>query len=1071
VSRTLKFNDVLYFIDETVSDVASIVSAIPASADTKIIASDEDGVAQILAALAGKRDISAIHLVSHGRPGTIVLGAGVIDTTTLATRAEDFIAIGRALASDADLLIYGCNVAEGEGGKAFLAQLADLTGANVAASETPTGAAHLGGDWNLDVRLRSVQAPLLNIPSYAGVLAAPVIGGLSPIAYTEDGAPQTLGSGVTFSGGLGYAGGSITFGVSGSTSDDQLTLFSDGDPNVAGAITVDGSGNVYHGNGAGSDLIGTVDATNNGQDGQPLTIHLIGTSTGAISNPSFEGSTNGWTIENSRVILGTTVINGRVAPVDLTAPANSTNGAGGGIDNGGIESMTYNNELATDQHTDGNSSLRLFLSGQTSDGYDVVHGPSAYSNTFAAQAGDVFAFDWRAAAGGDAYDAFGYLMNADTGEFVRVLDVTGANDAGESDWASQKVTVPETGNWFFVFVAGTYDFTGGRAVGGSLYIDNFSVERSPVDDSVLTALAGNVQYQNTSDTPPDASRTLTVEVADGAGDKETASTTVDITPVDDGPSGAVTVAGDPIEGAVLTATDNVTDPEGIVSSNYQWQRQQPDGTWVDITSATGANYTLTQDDVGRPVRAVLRYIDGDGTSDEVESTPTVPVANVDDAPSGGVDVAGEPTQGKVLTATNDVVDPDGIDPSSVAYQWQRQQPDGTWVNIIGATGANYALTQDDVDAGHVRAVLTYTDLGGKSEQIAGNAIPVANANDAPTGTVTITGEAREGQLLTAAVDTLADEDGLGELTYQWMADGVVIQGATGTTLTLTPDQVGKAITVVVSYTDGYGTPESVTSPASSVVLNGNAGDDQFSGGPGDDQLLGGTGDDELYGYSGRDRLFGEAGNDTIDGGADNDTIDGGSGDDHLFGNSGKDRLYGNEGRDKLLGGASNDTISGGADDDTIDGGSSNDRLYGDSGNDALKGGSGNDWIVGGLGRDKLYGGSGADVFDFNSAQESRVGSQRDVISDFQSGRDLIDLRGIDASELRKGNQAFTWSCMDMAFVNPNEADASLLKTGFTGKAGQLRYDRGILMGDTDGDRKADFQIKVVGNFSIGDLLL
>jgi Ca2+-binding RTX toxin-like protein len=137
----------------------------------------------------------------------------------------------------------------------------------------------------------------------------------------------------------------------------------------------------------------------------------------------------------------------------------------------------------------------------------------------------------------------------------------------------------------------------------------------------------------------------------------------------------------------------------------------------------------------------------------------------------------------------------------------------------------------------------------------------------------------------------------------------------------------------------------------------------------------------------------------------------------------------------------------------------------------LKGGSGNDWIVGGLGRDKLYGGSGADVFDFNSAQESRVGSQRDVIYDFQSGRDLIDLRGIDANELRKGNQAFTWSCADVAFVTLGESDSAFLKAGFTGKAGQLRYANGILMGDTDGDRKADFQIKIVGHFSSGDLLL
>jgi Ca2+-binding RTX toxin-like protein len=1033
-----------------------------------------DGLEHILAALVGTRDLSAIHLVSHGRPGAIVLGERVIDTASLTTRAEDFVAIGRALAPDADLLIYGCNVAEGEAGKAFLTQLADLTGANVAASDTPTGATHLGGDWNLDVRLGGVQTPLLNIPSYAGVLAAPTIDGFSPILYTEGGGAQAIGSGITFADGSGYAGGSITFGVSGATSNDQLSLFNDSDPDAAGSISFDSAtGDVYYGNGTGRTLVGKVDEIENGENGKPLTIHLIGKSTGALSNPSFEGSTNGWTITNSRVILGETVINGHVTPEDPTAPPKSTDGAGDGIDDGDIASITYNQELATNQHTEGNSSLRLYLDGNTADGFDVVHGPSVYSETFAAQAGDVFTFDWRAAAGQDAFDAFGYLMNAQTGEYVRVLDATGENDTGQTAWAKANVIVPDAGNWFFVFVAGTYDFTGGKAVGGSLYIDNFRVERSPVDDSVLSALAGNVQYQNTSDAPTNATRNVTVEVTDGIGSSNSVSTNIDITPVNDAPSGEVDVAGTPTQGQVLTATNDVVDPDGIDTSTvvYQWQRQQPDGTWVDITGAVGANLTLTQADVDAGhVRAVLRYTDLGGTSEQVAGG-AIAVANVDDAPSGGLDVTGEPTQGKVLTATNDVVDPDGINPSSVAYQWQRQQPDGTWVNIIGALGANYALTQDDVDAGHVRALLNYTDLGGTSEQFTGEAIPVANVNDAPTGAVTITGEAREGQLLTAAVDTLADEDGLGTLTYQWMADGVVIQGATGTTLTLTPDQVGKAITVVVSYTDGYGNPEKVASPATPIVAHGNAGDDQVYGGSGNDQLFGGTGEDLLYGYSGRDKLFGEAGNDTIDGGSDNDTIDGGSGDDQLFGNSGKDRLYGNEGRDKLLGGASNDTISGGADDDTLDGGTSNDRLYGDSGNDALKGGSGNDWIVGGLGRDKLYGGSGADVFDFNSTQESRVGSQRDTISDFQSGRDLIDLRGIDANEFRKGNQAFTWSCMDVAFVNPDEADASLLKTDFTGKAGQLRYDRGILMGDTDGDRKADFQIKIVGHFSSGDLIL
>jgi VCBS repeat-containing protein len=1132
--------------------------------------------------------------------------------------------------------------------------------------------------------------------------------------------------------------------------------------------------------------------------------------------------------------------------------------------------------------SDGTRGLRLHSQDDTaepgqlnSEKFGTVHGPYVYSDAFGANAGDILRFDWKAAGGDDAFDAFGYLLNAETGETVICLNQTGTSDKATTSWATASVIVPSNGNWQFVFVSGSFDYTGGQKTGGSLYIDNFSVQRAVVNDAVLSALAQHVQYETTSDMPPDAPRTITVDVADGTGDHETANTILDITPANDPAvlspdtknltetnsvlstggmltitdvdssetfvaqsnvagtygtfsigadgtwtyvassaynelkagqtytdtftvasadgttttvtvnltgtndvplvSGAVTGvatednagvtldalqnASDIDAGDVLTVVDvstlpagvtydptthsftldpshpayqslaagqtttvtvgyNVSDGTALVPASVSWTvtgtndapvvsgavtgaategvtgvtldalqnasdvdtgdvltvggfapsdlppgvtynpsthsftldpthpayqslaagatqtvtveysvsdgtTTKPalaswtvtgtndaavvssdtknlaetdtalttggtltimdvdspatfiaqtgttgtygtfaigtDGTWTyvassahdefeagqtytdtfTVTAADGTTTTVTVNLTGTNDAAVLSPdtknltetnsvlstagtlaisdVDSPATfvaqsnvagqygtfaigtegrwtyvassahdefeagqtytdtfevtsEDGTKTTVTVNLTGTNDVPSGGVEVVGEPTQGKVLTATNNVVDPEGIDLSSVTYQWQRQQPNGTWVNIIGAMAATYALTQDDVNAGHVRAVMSYTDLGGTSETVPSDAIPVANVNDAPTGAVTITGEAREGQVLTAA-NTLADEDGLGTLTYQWMADGVAIQGATGATFTLTPDQIGKAITVVVSYTDGYGTPESVSSPASSVVVNGNAGDDQFYGGSGNDQLLGGTGEDWLYGYGGRDRLFGEAGNDTIDGGADNDTIDGGSGDDQLFGNSGKDRLYGNEGRDKLSGGASNDTIRGGADDDNLDGGTSNDRLYGDSGNDALKGGSGNDWIVGGLGRDKLYGGSGADVFDFNSTQESRPGSQRDTVYDFQSGRDLIDLRGIDANELRKGNQAFTWSCMDVAFVNPDEADASLLKTGFTGKAGQLRYDHGILMGDTDGDRKADFQIKIVGHFSGGDLLL
>ena len=96
---------------------------------------------------------------------------------------------------------------------------------------------------------------------------------------------------------------------------------------------------------------------------------------------------------------------------------------------------------------------------------------------------------------------------------------------------------------------------------------------------------------------------------------------------------------------------------------------------------------------------------------------------------------------------------------------------------------------------------------------------VVNTNNDPTGTVTISGTADDGETLTAS-NNLADEDGLGAITYQWQRDGVDISGATVTTFTLGQIDAGANITVVASYTDALGTAESKTSDATDNALIG-----------------------------------------------------------------------------------------------------------------------------------------------------------------------------------------------------------------------------------------------------------
>lgn len=146
--------------------------------------------------------------------------------------------------------------------------------------------------------------------------------------------------------------------------------------------------------------------------------------------------------------------------------------------------------------------------------------------------------------------------------------------------------------------------------------------------------------------------------------------------------------------------------------------------------------------------------------------------------------------------------------------------------------------------------------------------------------------------------------------------------------------------------------------------------------------------------------------------------------------------------------------------DTLQGGAGNDQIHGEAGTDALLGGLGADTLHGGDGKDRLTGGADADRFVFATAAEAGVGAARDVVADFVAGLDRIDLSGIDAHTGLDGDQAFSF----------------ISASAFTGLAGQLRYvtgAQGLLAGDTNGDRVADFQITLLGNpaLSASDLLL
>lgn len=184
----------LVFIDPGVEDYHSLMTGVKPETEVVLLDPGGDGVAQISAALAGRTAIKSVHIVSHGSPGAMRLGNTQLCLDTMDRYRSQLQQWRDVLSEDADLLLYGCNVAQGERGVTYLERLKSLIGAEIAASTNLTGSAARGGDWNLAVTTGKIGAPLAFEPeamaAYAEVLSVRVLG--TP-QVSEDNVPDPLG--------------------------------------------------------------------------------------------------------------------------------------------------------------------------------------------------------------------------------------------------------------------------------------------------------------------------------------------------------------------------------------------------------------------------------------------------------------------------------------------------------------------------------------------------------------------------------------------------------------------------------------------------------------------------------------------------------------------------------------------------------------------------------------------------------------------------------------------------------------------------------------------------------------
>jgi Ca2+-binding RTX toxin-like protein len=213
------------------------------------------------------------------------------------------------------------------------------------------------------------------------------------------------------------------------------------------------------------------------------------------------------------------------------------------------------------------------------------------------------------------------------------------------------------------------------------------------------------------------------------------------------------------------------------------------------------------------------------------------------------------------------------------------------------------------------------------------------------------------------------------------------------------------------------------------ILFGVGGNDTLYGNGGNDRIIGGAGNDKLYAgtaysfFRSTDRLEGGAGNDTLVGGESSEFLSG-DGSAMFLGGTGNDvyiistattkiQELANEGYDRVVTSVDLNLSDGESSSDagsierieiksnvglTVTGSASNNQIFGNVGADVLNGVAGDDRLQGGIGNDVMSGGTGLDVMTGGAGSDRFVfsnGFGKDVVNDFASGTDVIDLSALD----------------------------------------------------------------------------
>ncbi|HVP03108.1 MAG TPA: hypothetical protein VMT10_11105 [Solirubrobacteraceae bacterium] len=475
----------------------------------------------------------------------------------------------------------------------------------------------------------------------------------------------------------------------------------------------------------------------------------------------------------------------------------------------------------------------------------TISGPTADGGTLTASTGTwtgtpplVYSYQWRRCdvSGLLCVDIIGAtaqtypLTSADVGATMRVV-VTATNAGGSASATSTQTTV--------VVAAAPANITP-PAISGTR-VDGATLSASTGAWSGTAPLSYTYQWQRcdgagngcadisgatgaTYDlTPADVDHALRVVVTATNGGGSASATSADSGPIAATPpvdTTAPSVAGALVDGSTLTASNGTWTGTPAITFAYQWQRCDAGGAnCVDIAGATGAARDLDPADVGSTLRVVVTATNEAGSA-SATSPATGVVAAAPPANTSAPSIGGSAADGSTLTASNGTWT--GTPPISYSYQWRRCDVSGLLcVDVIGATAQTYPLTTADVGA-TMRVVVTATNAGGSASATSAQTALVASAPPANTVVPAISGTAQDGQTLSSDTGTWTGSPTI-TYAYQWQrcdsaGNGCTdITGATASSYTLTPADVGATVRIAVTATNGGGSTSA--SSAATVIVS------------------------------------------------------------------------------------------------------------------------------------------------------------------------------------------------------------------------------------------------------------